>query len=287
MFTLKVENTKGSVLELTGKEDRYQIMEIAGLDQPAAQINSIEIAGLDGKKVTNTKLDVRNIVLYIALNGDVEKNRQTLYRYFYSKKSCKLYFANENRDVYIEGIVESFDCGLFDQKEIAVISIICPDPYFKSTVETATDISNTLAGFSFPFSINIGDPIPFSVYEGARITNVYNATEAETGVIIEIVVETDDVQDIEIKNIQNGQYIKLHYAFETNDRIRINTNKGQKSVLLYRAGEVFNIFPAMQRRSTMFELEDGDNLFGYVVDEGEHDDNVFITFIFDVKYIGV
>ena len=43
MFTLKVENAKGSTLELTDNEENYQVTDISGLNPPNANINTLEI----------------------------------------------------------------------------------------------------------------------------------------------------------------------------------------------------------------------------------------------------
>ena len=47
MFTLKVENTRGAVLELTDNEENYQVTEISGLNPPNANINTSSYANGD------------------------------------------------------------------------------------------------------------------------------------------------------------------------------------------------------------------------------------------------
>ena len=156
MFTCKIENSDGAVYVLTGDEPVYQVIKIEGLNPPKAQINTTTIVGLDGAMFNSSKLESRNIVLTIRINGDVETNRQNLYQYFRTKEACTFYYTNQNRDVYIQGYVESVVCDLFSKSELAQISIICPSPYFKSLDEIVSDISNSLALFTFPFSINKG-----------------------------------------------------------------------------------------------------------------------------------
>ena len=48
MFTLKVENIKGAVLELTDNEEDYQIANIEGITPPNANINTSTYANGDG-----------------------------------------------------------------------------------------------------------------------------------------------------------------------------------------------------------------------------------------------
>lgn len=286
MYEARIENKNGSVYVLTGNESIYQVINIVGLNPPNAQINTTSIVGLDGAKFNSSKLETRNIVLTIKINGDIETNRLNLYNYFRTKEWCKFYYTNNSLNVSIEGYVETVECGLFTNNEIAQISILCPDPYFRSLTEIMTDISSTLSMFVFPFSINLNAPIAFSSYEESRITTIYNASESEIGVIIEINVSIA-VSTITIKNTITGEEFTLNYSFQQNDRIIINTNKGQKSVMLIRNGVTTNLFFALQKGSTFFQLSSGMNLFGYLADSGESNEFIQIYFYHRNIYRGV
>ena len=174
MYTAKIQNSNGLVWTLTNNESEYQVVSITGLNPPKAQINTSTIVGFDGALFNSSKLETRNLVLSIRINGDVETNRLNLYKYFRTKEPCVFYYANEHLDVFIEGYVESVECNLFTISEIAQISIICPYPYFKSVTEISTDLSSVFPQFTFPFSINDGFPIPISSYEPSYSTNIYN-----------------------------------------------------------------------------------------------------------------
>lgn len=286
MYTAKIENKDGLVYVLTGDEPIYQVINITGLNPPKAQINTTTIVGLDGAVFNSSKLETRNIVLTIKINGDIEQNRLNLYNLFRTKEWCKFYYSNASRDVYIEGYVESVECGLFTNDEQAQISIICPFPYFKGLYQIVNDISNTLATFVFPFSINVNEPIAFSTFEFSRTANVYNDSSSETGVEIEIDILAT-CYDIDIRNVVTGQDFLLYYAFQPHDKVLINTNKGQKSVKLVRNGVTTNLFSALQKGSVFFQLASGDNLFGYLIDLGDNNENVYITFRHYNTYRGV
>lgn len=286
MYEAKIQNVDGGVLLLTGDEPVYQVISITGLNPPKAQINTTSIVGLDGVLFNSSKLETRNIVLTVKINGNVETNRLNLYNFFRTKEWCKFYYSNDSVDVFIEAYVESVECDLFSNSEIAQISIICPYPYFKSLTEIVTDISSTLGLFVFPFSINLGEPVAFSSYDNIRSANVYNGSESETGVII-IITLSGPINSIEIRNSRNGDDFELNYSFQTNDVITINTNKGQKSVSLLRNGVITNIFPAVEKGSTFFQLAVGSNIFNYLADDGTSNDNVTITFHYHHEYRGV
>lgn len=286
MYTAKIQNSNGEILTLTGNEANYQIVSITGLNPPEAQINVTNIAGLDGARFNSSKLATRNLVITLRLNNKVEENRHLLYMYFRTKEACTFYYQNNTVDVFIKGYVDSVECNLFSNGELMQISIICPSPYFASLEKIVTDISNEISAFHFPFSINLGEPIPFSIYEQNRTTNVYNGSQAETGTIIQIDI-ISAVNAIKIINIVTGEYIDLNYTFLAGDRITINTNKGEKSVSLLRDAVVSNIFTAVQIGSTFFQLAVGDNLFNFQVDGGFSDDFVYIVFMFNYLYRGV
>lgn len=288
MFEAKIENSSGNVLTLTGNESVYQVIDITGLNPPAAQINTTTIVGLDGAVFNSSKLQTRNLVLTIKINGNVEQNRLLLYNYFKTKDWCKFYYSNSSLNVSIEGYVENVECDLFTNNELAQISILCPYPYFRSLNEILTDSSNSLPQFVFPFSINIGEPVIISTLDSETDgISVYNGSESETGTVVQIDV-LQAASSIEIKNTSTGDDFEINYSFLADDLIIINTNKGQKSITLIRAGVISNIFSALQPGSVFFQLSPGVNNFDFLVSGSAANNNdITITFKYYNIYRGV
>ena len=300
MFKCKIENVKNNILTLTQNESDFQVLSITGLNPPNAQINTSTIAGLDGAKFNSSKLQSRNIVIMLKINGDIEANRIKLYKYFITKEWCKFYYENEHRNVYIDCYVETFECDFFTNKEIAQISLICPNPYFKDMQEIVNDISKAVAAFEFPFAHGskgatnpdvpidtaTDNAIPFSTIDTSKITNVYNDSESETGVIIEINI-LGTVDSIQIKNTKSGDTFTLNYHFIESDKIIIDTNKGQKSIRLIRDAITINLFTGVKKGSTFFQLSIGDNFFAYTADDGSSDAFIHIVFKHYNVYRGV
>ena len=300
MFKCKIENVKNNILTLTQDESNYQVLSITGLNPPNAQINTSTIAGLDGAKFNSSKLQSRNIVITVRINGNIEANRINLYKYFATKEWCKFYYENEHRNVYIDCYVENFECDLFVKDEIAQISLICPNPYFKDMETIIDDISKALSAFDFPFSFgsksatnpsvpkdnSTDNAIEFSTIDTSKITNIYNDSESSTGLIIKIDL-LGTVNKLLIKNTQTGESMTLSYKFLENDRVIIDTNKGQKSIVLIRNGITSNLFTALIKGSTFFQLTIGDNFFSYTADNGANDDLVHVIFEHYNVYRGV
>lgn len=284
MFTLKVENKAGSIFELTHDEGNYQIIHIEGLNPPNARINSSEVAGMDGSIFGSSKLEERNVVITIKINGDVETNRLFLYRYFRTKQWCKLYYKNEHRDVYIEGYVETIECDHFELGQQMQVSVICHDPHFKALSEIVTDISQTISAFEFPFSFGgngasidpdptTDDAIPFSEIIQNRVTNVINEGETESGLIIDLVATGTVVNPVIFDANDSSRHMKLAQTMNVGDEIIIDTRKGHKSVVLVSGGVRANIIrkltPVGGVFPTWFQLAVGDNEFTYSADSGE------------------
>lgn len=285
MYTAKIENLRGEILQLNGSENNFQVLSITGLNPPQAQINTTTVVGLDGAKFNSAKLETREIVIRLKINGEVELNRQTLYRFFPTKMWCKFYFKCENRDVFIEGYVESAEVNLFSPAEIMQIAILCPQPYFKSLEAVIDSISKVTPVFYFPFSINIDEPEIISSLDVDQITDIINDSDTDTGLIITISVFAAPTK-IMIQNTETGEAITLNYQFAAGDLVTINTNKGQKSVTLLRDGVASNLFAALEKGSVFFQLVPGDNYFSYML-TGAQDSDVDIIFRHYTVYRGV
>lgn len=286
MFEAKIQNKDGLLYELTGKEPIYQLVKIEGLNPPQAQINTSSTVGLDGELFNSAWLETREIVLTIYINGNVEVNRLNLYNLFRTKEPCRFFFKNASRDVYIDGYVEEVKCDVFTKSEKAQISILCPDPYFRSVEETSTEISSVVGAFTFPFSIEDDDPVPISCFDENSVADVYNDSSTETGVKIDLFF-TASVSQVKIQNTGTGEILTLNYSFNADDRVTVNTNKGHKSITLTRNGVESNIFTALAKGSTFFQLRSGDNFFSYLADNGSSNQNVYITFYYNRIYRGV
>lgn len=286
MFTLKIENAKGSVLELTHNEENYQVADITGLNPPNANINTSNYANGDGSSFNSSRIPNREIVITVYINGDIQKNRLELYKHFRTKEWCKIYFEDDERNVFIEGYVQAFEVPRFVQKQVAQISILCPNPYFKDIDTIVQSISKIIKRFTFPFSINIDKPIAFSTIELEKITNVINDSESETGLIINVLF-MGTVNKLEIRNIDTGKNFIIDYEFMKNDKLVINCNRGSKSVILTREAVEYNLIPYVRKGATFFQLGIGDNKFSFLADEGANDMLVDINFKYYKVYLGV
>ena len=282
MIEVKIKNDAGEVLNLSTSTD-YTLYDVTGVTPLQMNINSSVNATSDGSTINSIRADNRNIVLYVAINRDVETNRINLYKYFPPKRQVTIYCKTSNRNVYIEGHTELIDVKLFDKLQVAQISIICPQPYFKGVHEFITYFSKVDNTFSFPFSIPKTGMELGVICEEIR-KNIVNAGEIETGMIIDLYAVGEVINPV-IYDVVNRTHIKLNVTMSSNDRIIINTNTGQKSIKLIRAGRESNLLGHLVHTSTWLQLHSGDNVITYAAESG--DSNMQLSFKTLALYGGV
>lgn len=282
MYELKVRNDKGEVTNLS-TSPKYSVYKITGLQPPAVSINSSSNATTDGSSINSVRVGTRNIVIYMTLGGDVEESRLGLYKIFPLKKSITLYFKNGKRDVYIEGRVEVIECDQFTKKQIAQISILCPQPYFKAAEDLVSYFSDISALFSFPFSLAAEGVELSSITRNVR-KSIINTGDIESGLIIDLYAVGEVLNPV-IYDVFQRTHIKLKFAMIAGDRIVINTNAGAKSITLIRGGVESNIMGYMLPDSAWLTLGAGDNVFTYDADNGKG--SLQLTFTASILYGGV
>lgn len=282
MYVLKAENHRGELLNLTNNPN-YTVYKITGLNPPQANISSSANSTSDGMTINNVRVESRNIVIYMTIEGNVEVNRLNLYRYFPVKKTVKLYFENGSRNVSIEGVVELIECDQFTNKQVAQISIICPKPYFKSVDEIIANFNEVTSLFQFPFSISEAG-MELSVITTNIRKSIVNTGDVDTGIVIKLFAIGTVVNPV-IYDVFNKTHFKLNFTMQPSDTLVINTNVGEKSVELIRDGVSTNAMGYMQPDSTWFVLSAGDNVFTYDAESG--DSNLQLTFTTSVLYGGV
>lgn len=273
MLHVIIENKYGEQLALTGNDD-YILLSVSGLTPPTATINTTVIQTMDGAAFNSSRLNTRNIVLTILPQCNVEKNRIGLYKYIKSKQYIKLYLKNGRRNVWIDGYIESVEGNLYERSQQIQVSIICPDPMFKTVSETYYSFSNVVDKFKFPFAID-ADGVPISEVSEYQMLNVVNDSDDETGVIIELTA-TGKIVEPKIHNTTTGDVFQLNFEMLPGDLITINTRKGNKGVTLTREGVTTNIINKVERGSSWFNLLVGDNIFAYETVYGSNSLNVTI-----------
>lgn len=291
MFTLKIENTNGEIFELSHNTQNYAVVGVSGLTRPQTAINTSTGGGLDGAFFNSARVEMRNIVIDIILQGDIETNRQQLYRIFPQKTACTVYFQNKNRNVQISGYVEILDGDLFTQREAVQISIICPRPFWQDMNAIYTELSNVLKMFQFPFAIAETPGVPLSEIMENPVCTVNNSGDVPCGCIITVKIASNaaagtQIRNLRIYNVTTQEFIGFGtYPFEPGDEITINTQSGQLSATLNHGGAITNLLNWVVSGSSWFKLLVGENRFTFTT--ANDSEAVGITFKTVMLYGGV
>lgn len=274
MYILEVINSKKQTLSLM-PSDRYTIREITGLLPNSASIYYSDVASGDGGLFNSSRVETRNIVLTIHPEFPVETNRLNLYNFFQLGKNVDLHFKNGTRDVKITGYVENFDGSLFEQKQLIQISILCLQPFFQDAQYIIDQLSQIFDMFEFPFSTE-PEGIVFSYVDKTHEVVITNNGEISTGVIITLRA-SGVVINPTIYDATNNTTFALNVTMHVGDVITINTNRGQKSVIMTTNNVTSNIINSMVKGSKFFNLAPGKTVFAYDCESGEE----YLTILFN------
>lgn len=283
MFNLIVETQNGERLDFSQVRDKYDILSVDGLTSPDTNINTSSLYYTDGCLVNSMRAEKRNIVITLNIKPPIELNRLELYRFFACKAKITLYWTNDNRDVYIKGIVEKFETNLFDKVQQPQISIICPQPYFISTTEDVIGFTDNESLFEFPFSIpdmgiTMGE-------EKGRISQLVDVGEANTGIIVKITAVGGAVTNPSITNRTTGDTCTISYTMSDSQQIVVNSNVGEKSIYLYTGSSKKNFLSKRKYGTQWITCVPGYNDFYYTAEKGS--EYMQVEFYFSKKYQGV
>lgn len=284
MFILTVENKNKATLKLTQNESKYQVVGIEGFQPPSATINTSDAINMDGARYKSSYLNIRNVVLFIKINGNVEENRLRLYEFLGTNNYCKIYFSNNTRNVYCEGYVETVENDLFSNSQTVQVSIVCPNPYLFELNKILIDISKTFAKFEFPFMIEESG-IEVSAVQEFRETSIVNTGEATTGAEFTLTVDNGTVTNPTIYNAKNNAFLRLNTKISQGEIIAIDTNVGKKSIKKYIGAKEENIINLLDKNSTWHQLDVGVNVFTYSAESNEN--SLHITISYNNLYKGV
>lgn len=281
--SVTVTNHLGESLHITlaaPEQSGFAIVSIEGLGPSKANINSKELASMDGSIFNSSRVISRNIVISVQylFSPTVEEVRLKSYKYFPIGKAVKLVIETDTRTSEIIGYVESNEPNMFSKDGVAQISIMCPDPNFYSLSKNVSVFSGIEPEFEFPFYndslntnlIEIGEVVSKSIetlfYDGdskVGVTIVLHAIGPATNVSIHNVTtrETIKIDTVKLAALTGS-------AILNRDDIIISTVKGDKYATLLRNGVYTNILNCIDKGSSWTQINKGDNLFAYEAETG-------------------
>lgn len=287
MFITKIRNADGDIIVLSEATDRFVISSITGLNPPKAQINTTNFYGGDGARYNSAYLGTRNIVITMMLRGDQEASRQELMQYFRSKGLCRFYFQNNNRNVFIDGYVESIEYNIFQKVETVQVSIICPDPYFNGLTQNVIPLTNVASQFYFPFAIDEDDPVEFSTYSSGNYAEIISDSQADSGLIL-VVKFKSSASSFRFQNVDTGEQVYVSYTFAAGDILTFSTMPDDIHFTLLSTNTEVSLFNyAYIGDVDLLKVHTGTNHFAYAINDTAMSSAVDAVLVYRQCYQGV
>lgn len=281
--SVTIINRKNEQIVLTlrsPEESGFFIKKIDGLGAPVGTINTADYATIDGSRFISSRSNKRNIVFHLGYleKPTIEASRIASYKFFSVKNEITMIFETDTKTVKIKGRVESNEPDIFSKESGAVISVICPDPYFYSLSGYIMSFSVLQKLFQFPFS-NEDLTIPL-IYFGDVVVDAQQTIDYTGEVPVGFVMTIDSTGPagtVTVYNLETRESMVIDNDIITaitgsgisaGDSITITTLKGQKSAVLLRDGVNINILNAVVGSLNWFMLDVGPNPFYYTAESG-------------------
>lgn len=259
-------NSRGQTIELSNSLP-FLLSRIDGLGDVSADIQLQKSPFQDGATYTDIVLQTKVITLEVSIVGentnDIQSKRSLIASVFNPKLGEGLLrYENENGVREIAAVVDGIPIfpsggenrGRTFQKTL--ITLVCPDPYWKSSQITEEPMAAFVELFEFPFD----DYFEMGIEGHTR----YFTNDSDTEVPLKITIKGPTSYPT-LTNTTTGEFIRVKRTLSADDVLEISTEDGNKYVLLN--GE--DAFSWIDIDSVFFKLAIGENEIRYTADAGQ------------------
>lgn len=284
MKIIKCENDNGLSAVFTYDHDitEFFLVSLEGVYEMKNVIHTTQNATTNGSSYGGEALEQRNIIITANIRRNYNENREYLSRVFKNDAEGTFYHIEDGQTRRIRYHVENINVADKGIIRPAVISLICPNPYFMDGEATHIEMSNWENCFEFPCEIP-EEGMEFGVRSKETIKVVDNGGTTSIGIKMTIIAE-DVVINPAVMNVTTGETLKLLCTMQPEDHIVITTEQGNINVILYRSGEKIDYnYTVDEENEGYIQLEPGRNYISYTAETG--DDYMNVNFDFDNCYV--
>lgn len=166
------------------------------------------------------------------------------------------------------------------------ITLNCPNPFWRDTTESRSDIAAWIGAFEFPVEIptielggmELGYRMP------SLIVNVINGGDVSTGMRIQFSA-LEAVKNPSIMNLTTGEMLRLNVDLDEGDILTVSTAYGEKWATLNHNGIERDALRYVDVDSAFLLLMPGENSIRYDAEDGLS--NLEVTIYHSNLYLGV
>lgn len=277
-------------VEFNYNEDAdFFLVSLEGVYSVSNNVVTSENTMTDGSTYQGSTTKQRNIVITAFIDGDYQKRRDLLYKCFKPKSTGSFTYIEGEEKRTIDYKVEEIDIEETGVIRNVVISLICPDPFFKDLNDIVVTMAGWKRSFTWPHEFTAAKK-PF----GERIAEIIKTVEndsAADNIGIEILMQASGaVTNPALYNVEQDEHIKVGTAdhalqLAAGETVKITTGTNNKNVYLISNGQETKINEYLDEDSEFIQLTSGSNTFKYDADAGIDYLNVTISYRF--RYLGV
>ncbi|MEW6661970.1 MAG: phage tail family protein [Bacillota bacterium] len=149
----------------------------------------------------------------------------------------------------------------------ALISLICPEPFWQDVEESQEEMAAWIGGFGFPLEL------PKKFAESGQEVIMHNAGDVAVPVVIEF---NGPALNPRVDNLTTGEFIRVIRALAEGEKLIIGTAFGKKGASLVTLTGQSNAMHWIDINSTFWQLVPGDNQVKYSADEGTETATVLV-----------
>lgn len=284
------KNEDNVEIEFSYEDDaEFFLISCDGIYSVSNNVVTSENTMTDGSTYQGSTTKQRNIVITAEFDSDYQSRRDFLYKIFKPKLPGTFYYTENAEQREIEYRVEGIEIDEAGVCRNAVISLICPDPFFKDPADTTVTMAGWEPCFEFVHEFT-SELEEFGVRIAELVKTVENDSAADY-IGIEVIMEAlGAVRNPVLYHMQQDIHIQIgtdDYPFdmEPGDVVRITTGTNEKNVYLIKGGEETKINEYLDEESEFIQLVHGSNTFIYDAASGVDYLNVTIKYRF--RYLGV
>ena len=262
-------NGRGQSIELTNRRP-FLLESVEGRGGVEANVQMQSAPFQDGATFIDTNLSARSLALNVTLLADSRDElndlRNQISAFFNPKIGIgTLIYSNGDVQREIKVTVDgspAFPVGDAKGKwyQRTAINLIAPDPYWQGTEIENYKLEDFVGNFRFPFRF----PVRFAARGDSRL--LLNKGDVPTPIKVEF---RGPVTNPKITNLTTGEFIRVNRAIPVGYKLILDTSFGNKRVeIVAPDGIVQNAFHYIDLESSFFNLDVGENRFGFITEGG-------------------